>query len=150
MALTERKICTKCKLELDFSSFGNKKGGKFGLRAICKKCASIEKRDYSKINREKERERHRLLYKANPEKSKERCRKWREANPKKVKEAARKWREANPKIKDEHIRIKKEAEKLLMLLKNYSDPLRFSEYEINAVQQIIDYADRNIKQSTHF
>lgn len=33
-----KKVCSKCKVEKEVSSFHKQKGGKFGVRKICKEC----------------------------------------------------------------------------------------------------------------
>ncbi len=47
----EKKICTKCNLEKEFSEFGKMKHGKFGLRAACKLCQNEEFKQYYKNNK---------------------------------------------------------------------------------------------------
>lgn len=42
----EKKKCTKCNLEKDFSEFNKMKHGKFGLRAACKLCQNEEFKEY--------------------------------------------------------------------------------------------------------
>jgi superfamily II helicase len=47
------KICTSCNLEKSFEEFHKDKKGRFGLRAICKKCAKDKITFWQKTNKEK-------------------------------------------------------------------------------------------------
>ncbi len=57
--------------------------------------AGRTKKEYSKDNAEKEKERRLIYYENNKEKIKEKNKKWRENNPNKKKEHHKKWRENN-------------------------------------------------------
>jgi hypothetical protein len=98
------KICSKCKLELEFSCFSNHKTGKFGLNSICKKCKKEQDYTYRKANSEKIKQHKRAYHESNPEKAKERSRTWYELNSRKAKERASSWRAANPEKTKELIR----------------------------------------------
>jgi len=80
------KVCSKCKLELEFSCFYKNSRYKFGFISICKKCHKERQRAYCEANPEKISERDRAYRKANPEKVRERNRAYRKANHEKVRE----------------------------------------------------------------
>jgi len=46
------KICNKCKLEKNVSSFGKHKSAKDGFRHVCKECRKIETKEYYNKNKE--------------------------------------------------------------------------------------------------
>lgn len=105
------KLCNVCKLNLDVSNFYKKKGGTFGVTAVCKTCskdigkeyyldnkekvdtknqrnAAKNKEKYAATrkvwatkNRKKRSEQARLRYAKNPKKENERCKKYSERNP---------------------------------------------------------------------
>lgn len=47
----ETKICTKCKLEKEFSNFYKDKKGKNGLQSKCKLCADVQKTIYRQTHK---------------------------------------------------------------------------------------------------
>jgi hypothetical protein len=50
---TQTKVCTKCKVEKDAASFGKSKGGKFGIKSVCKICACVDRTIYREKNKDK-------------------------------------------------------------------------------------------------
>jgi len=69
-SLSELKVCSTCGVELPVSSFYKKKGGKFGVRAVCKVCSDKESTTYRENNPHKNRAYLTKRYKANPDKYK--------------------------------------------------------------------------------
>ena len=85
------KVCSRCKVEKDFSEFHKDKNHKDGLQGQCKDCG----KKYRENNREKIAERGRKYRENNKEKEVERHRKYRENNREKIAEGQRKYRENN-------------------------------------------------------
>ncbi len=69
MALTKLKVCISCD-EDNLEMFGKEKGGKFGLRSKCKKCRSLERKEYYRKNKDKEYAYRKKYCLENPEKIK--------------------------------------------------------------------------------
>lgn len=80
------KVCSKCGriLVANTMNFNKKKGGKWGLRADCKRCRKEYHKEYHKEYREN-----------NKEKIKEYKKKYRENNKKQIKERSKKYYENN-------------------------------------------------------
>ena len=91
----EAKTCTQCHELKTLDFFAKQKGGKFGYKAACKKCALNYWRSYREANREAIRESHRKYNRANAEQSKLWIKAWKEENKQKVNEYAKNYREAN-------------------------------------------------------
>ena len=68
------KICTKCKIEKDFSDFYKDKKGKNGLQAQCKECAELQKTEYRQTHKKERSEYENNQNLVNPE--------WREGKAK--------------------------------------------------------------------
>lgn len=84
----ETKFCKTCRLGKSLPEFKNKKSGKFGVAAICKKCESAFRK--TEGYREKDRERLRK----NPEIREKRNKytyRWKEKNKDKVQITQKKW-----------------------------------------------------------
>lgn len=75
-SLHELKVCSTCEVELPVSSFYKKKGGKFGVRAVCKACSDKEHMKYVKRNSDKINKYLRDRYRENPAPSKESSRRY--------------------------------------------------------------------------
>ncbi|MEY4572765.1 MAG: hypothetical protein RLZ10_2021 [Bacteroidota bacterium] len=119
----EKKICTKCNLELDINYFINSKRNKDGKSSVCKKCNS---------------ERGKIYTLNNPEKVKERYKKWAENNPDKVKEKSQRWIKNNPeKIKKKrrvYEKRRKQIDPAYKIKSNYSTLLSRS-FNIKGVKK---------------
>lgn len=85
LSLSELKVCSICEVELPISSFYKKKGGKFGVRAVCKACSDKEATSYRESNPHKNRAYLLKRYKANPEKYRAMVSKFQYENRKKIK-----------------------------------------------------------------
>ena len=85
------KVCTKCGEEKPLSKYYKQKGGKFGVKAKCKSCASNEDRLYY----EKNREARLAYYQNNKEKIKIYSESYRETNRGVIREKYRKHYEEN-------------------------------------------------------
>jgi len=109
------KVCTTCKQELSFNDFNKSKGGKYGLKSVCRRCSKIYNKQHRSDNIEKysqqckiyklENKEKILLYreqnklrdtakakiyrKQNKAKINEHCKKYREENSIKIKETKR-------------------------------------------------------------
>lgn len=91
----ETKICSKCKVEQQFSEYTKLKKSKDGLNYSCKKCNSIRGKKYRKENYKIILNKINLWRRNNPEWSRARNKRYKEKYPDKVKENKRKWREKN-------------------------------------------------------
>ena len=91
------KKCTKCGEWLVASSvnFSKQKGGKYGLRAQCKKCCAeydkVHSKKYREANKEAIKKRRRQHYEQNKETILERNRRYHEANKDKISEYHKQW-----------------------------------------------------------
>ena len=65
--MTQKKICSKCKIEKPFSDFYKDKSKKHGLSGWCKQCVQVKYEDP-----------------VENKKRAKRCKNWRENNPEKV------------------------------------------------------------------
>lgn len=66
LSLSESKVCSTCEVELPIASFYKKKGGKFGVRAVCKTCSDKEHLEYARTNAKELRAYLRKRYAENP------------------------------------------------------------------------------------
>jgi hypothetical protein len=97
------KVCSKCKVDKTFDSFGKKASEKYGLRGQCKICHNEESKAWCKANSEKLKAASKAWYKANSEKSKAASKAWYKANSEKSKAASKAWSRANPeKVRASH------------------------------------------------
>ena len=78
------KICSKCLIQKDLSSFRRDKTRKDGLSYVCKDCK--QQNDFARYwsNPEKQRNRGLQSYWKNPEKNRANARVWKKCNPAKV------------------------------------------------------------------
>jgi len=89
------KVCSKCKADKTFDSFGKKASEKYELRTQCKICHNEESKAWHKANREKSRAASKSWRKANLEKARAASKAWSRANPEKVKASKEKWFKEN-------------------------------------------------------
>lgn len=104
------KICSKCKIEKQFSDFNKCSGSKTGIRPACRKCQSEDakiyisknrdeiaekQRKYSEENPEKVSATRRKYYQANKEKNASRSTAWSKSNPQRISEIQRRYRQSN-------------------------------------------------------
>ncbi len=89
------KKCSKCGRWLVASTFNfhKKKGGKYGLRTVCKECANVDNKKWRQENKEKIAEYQKNYYQENKEKVIERDKKYREENKEKIVEQRKKYYE---------------------------------------------------------
>lgn len=94
--MSNKKRCFRCKKIKPTNLFSKCRAKRDGLASWCKVCSA----KYSRLNREKYRERQRIAarkyYKNNPDKQRAASSKWRKANPKKVCNYTKKWQKLNP------------------------------------------------------
>jgi len=90
------RVCSKCKVDKTFDSFGKDASKKQGIRSQCNICNKEAANAWREANPEKVKAATKAWYEANPEKAKARSKAWREANPERVKAATKAWRKANP------------------------------------------------------
>jgi len=78
------KICSKCKIDKDFSEFSLRKDSKDGFRNECKNCLKLQRKDYfdnyRKENVEEINKKIKDYYFKNPEKRKDKTKKWLDKN----------------------------------------------------------------------
>lgn len=80
MIAENKKVCRRCKEEKTVNDFHLQKGGKYGVRSICKRCGLKYAAQYRKNNQENIK-RYSLEYrKNNPEKVKNIFQNWRNSN----------------------------------------------------------------------
>ena len=98
--MTQKKICSKCKIEKPFSDFYKDKSKKHGLSGWCKQCVQVKYED--PVEREKKRISRKNWKKNNPEKvarykekSIEQGKKYRELNKESIKIRQQEWYEKN-------------------------------------------------------
>lgn len=115
------KKCNTCEETKPITEFGKQKGGKFGVRAICKVCVRLKNKQYRDKNRDKINERHRARYHEDIEKSRKqariRAKRHYDTDPTKAKERSKakyhslteEERQANNKYKRERHHKNKEA-----------------------------------------
>lgn len=89
------KICTRCKIEKDFSQYSKQTGQKLDLNPQCKCCASIYNRNYILKNKERLRNSGKDYYKRNKENLKKASLKYYFENHEKNKERKRKYCKLN-------------------------------------------------------
>jgi hypothetical protein len=77
-----KKICTVCTQEKDLDEFHKSKLSKDGFRGDCKNCRSIERREYNKKNKEKNKEYKKEYYERNKDIIKQYNDEWSKKNPK--------------------------------------------------------------------
>lgn len=77
-----KKVCTKCNETLDatIENFRKMTRGKFGLGSVCRKCISIQDKEYRESNKEKSKLRTKTWYESNKERHATLVKNWREAN----------------------------------------------------------------------
>ena len=87
------KTCTKCgkTLPATTESFHKDKRGKYGLRSICKKCASEQSKQHYEDNKDKIAEQHKQYYKSNKGKIEERRKQWYKDNKGKILEQSKQY-----------------------------------------------------------
>lgn len=78
--MVQSKTCTCCNVEKDFESFSNDKQGKYGLKAVCRVCVTINRKPYEKEYRLREKEARATYNKNNPVMMRASRKKWRENN----------------------------------------------------------------------
>jgi len=89
------KVCSKCKIEKDFTEFSKAKANKDGLRGNCKSCVKERKKEYYQANKERIIEQIKEYYQANKERKKEYNKEYRENNKEQIKECHKKYYQAN-------------------------------------------------------
>ena len=115
--MTQKKICSKCKIEKPFSDFYKDKSKKHGLSGWCKQCVQVKYED--PVEREKQRISKKNWVKNNPEKvarynekTKEQRKKYRELNKESIKIGQQKWYEKNKErisiLRKENYQLNKE------------------------------------------
>lgn len=115
MLKMDTKVCNKCLVEKDVSSFYKAKNTKSGYYSICKECKLDSNRKWSEKNEEKVK----IISKN-----------WRENNKEKIKENEKKWRESN---KEKVYLVKKEyrknnKEKITETAKKYRQTEKYKKY----------------------
>lgn len=100
--MEQTKICTKCKKELPATReyFFKQKLGKYGVRAVCKACIKIYKKDYYNNNIEKIKAYDKKYIVLNKEKRNKNSREHSRANRQRYSELHKIWAENNK----EHLR----------------------------------------------
>lgn len=86
MKSTEKKVCTKCKVEKDFTEFTSKKKGKFGLASWCRLCTTKDCAIRYANNKQKYLKKNKERYEKNKGRISEQGKKYRERQIKKNKE----------------------------------------------------------------
>ena len=115
--MTQKKICSKCKIEKPFSDFYKDKSKKHGLSSWCKQCVQVKYED--PVEREKQRISKKNWAKNNPEKvarykekTKEQGKKYRELNKESIKTSQHNWYEKNKErisiLRKENYQLNKE------------------------------------------
>jgi len=79
------RVCSKCKVDKTFDSFGKDASKKQGIRSQCNICNKEAANAWREANPEKVKAATKAWYEANPEKAKARSKAWREANPERLK-----------------------------------------------------------------
>jgi hypothetical protein len=125
------KVCTRCKVEKEFTEFSIQKSAKDGVRSSCKECLKIDARKYylnnkevmlskhkiySQNNKEKLKEKSKIRYINNKEKVSEKGKLYRLKNSDKVKESKKIYYETNketlkPKYKEYRLKNKENRNK---------------------------------------
>ena len=141
------KTCNNCKLEKSTALFNKDKGGRFGVRGICKDCQKVVNRERYLANREKRLAKQKEYYQQNREKAIEYARQWSKDNPEKCKEyhevyaekypekerlrhfnKAKKYREEKPELVKEWDRRWRENHPEKVALKNQKRRAKYSEF----------------------
>jgi hypothetical protein len=112
------KVCTKCKIEKDYSEFSKDKLTKDGLRSNCKSCC----KEYYQANKEIIKEYHKEYNKANKEYRNERAKEYHQANKERINESKKEYRKANKEYYKEYHKEYYQAnkEKMNEISKEYS------------------------------
>jgi len=76
----QTRICTKCKIEKEFSQFPRNENYKFGIGYTCKLCQNIYAKKYRKLNKEKISQISKKYYEKNKEERKKIQRKYYQEN----------------------------------------------------------------------
>ena len=79
------RVCSKCKVDKTFDSFGKDASKKQGIRSQCNICNKEAANAWREANPEKVKAATKAWYEANPEKAKAMSKAWREANPERLK-----------------------------------------------------------------
>ena len=101
------KRCKQCKEFKTVDEFHKAKHGRFGVRAICKDCISIQrKQEYEsdKNLREKRRRQAKVYYQDHKEQVKAYVKKWMREHPEYVNRHVKKWQEENRDYYRKYIR----------------------------------------------
>jgi len=80
------KTCKTCGIEKDISEFSKGLRGLYGVRAHCKICCNLYKKQWGEENRDRV-----ICYSRN----------WYQSNTDKALEAVKNWRDSNPGVRDE-------------------------------------------------
>ena len=89
--MNQTKICTNCKIEKSIIEFSKKKGGKFGVAAICKGC----EKQYRQANAESIADRMKQYRKENKEYISAKKKQYQQANKIEIAEYKKQYRQAN-------------------------------------------------------
>jgi hypothetical protein len=100
------KLCGRCHIPKELTSFSKNSKTKDGLKCYCKACASVEHKEYNKKNREKCREK---------------LKKWREKNPGKDKEYSQNYIKKNKEKIISRRKSPEAREKMRILVKNWNE-----------------------------
>lgn len=89
------KVCSKCKEEKSICEFSNRTSSKDGKRSSCKKCESLNTKQWRQNNQEKVKSQKQRYLKKNHQKNLDRGKNYREENKEKSLLRGRKWRDEN-------------------------------------------------------
>lgn len=91
----QTKICTKCSVEKSIAEFHKQRLGRFGVTSVCKNCWRLL---YTIPNKEKNKKKCKVYYKANRKKCKIRNKDWQLKNKDKIVAQAKKYYKINKEL----------------------------------------------------
>lgn len=95
------KLCSKCQLDQELSSFNKDKSHKDGYRSVCRMCQKRATNAWYRGNKEYCNTRHKEWIAQNPDRNVELQKRWRETHKKQCAQRCKEWYDAN-KTKDSY------------------------------------------------
>lgn len=137
-----KKICTKCKEELDVSKFHKDKSSKDDLVGTCKVCVSTYNKEYRENNKEKEAVRAKEWNLANKERQAKNGKIYRKANKKRKAETNKIWYQDNKESQAEYSKLWQQ---------NNPDKVnaKTARYKASKLQRTVSYANNSKIQALY-